>query len=128
MFNFLKKKPSDHNNKIWIKLEDLDGLTKIDELSILKSVAIFKHSTRCPISSMAMTRIEKHIKPGIIDIYLLDLIAFRDVSNAITEKYKIEHQSPQILLINKGMCFYNDSHTSITFERIVQTLDGFQNN
>ncbi len=98
----------------WNRLTSIDELEKIHSDSAEQPVVIFKHSTRCSISSAALARFERFwgdtpaIKP-----YYLDLLAHRDVSNAIAAKYGIEHQSPQALLIQKGVCVYNASHMSI---------------
>jgi len=48
--------------------------------------------------------------------YYLDLIAFRDVSNEIAQKYQIAHESPQVLIIENGKCVYDNSHININYQ------------
>lgn len=76
---------------------------------------IFKHSTRCNISSMALNRMEKtdFFESARIPFYYLDLIQFRNISNYIAEKFQVQHESPQILLIQNGKCFAHTSHNDI---------------
>jgi bacillithiol system protein YtxJ len=46
----------------------------------------------------------------------LDLIAYRPISGIIAEKFDIEHQSPQILVIDNGKCTYSATHWDISME------------
>lgn len=101
----------------WHSLDDLSELSLLVNTSLEKksTVAIFKHSTRCPISSMVKNRLEKswqNINPDT-PIYLLNLIEHRDVSSAIAEQFNIPHQSPQLLLVKSGKVVYDASHLSI---------------
>lgn len=98
----------------WSALTTVEQLNEIEEESKTHPVVIFKHSTRCSISRMALKQFEneydlhEQVKP-----YFLDLIAHRDVSNAIASKFQVTHQSPQILLIKNGKSVYDVSHDSI---------------
>ncbi len=106
-------------NMNWIELTDLQQLEQIKEQSKLQPVVIFKHSTRCSISSMAKTRLEQDPLPDEVLFYYLDLITYRPVSSQIAEDFKVYHQSPQILIIKNGECTFNVSHYGITVEKIV---------
>jgi bacillithiol system protein YtxJ len=121
-FNKNKKEKVEVN---WIQLNDINFLDKIKEESKTKPQLIFKHSTRCSISSMALNRFESNFNliADKVDAYYLDLIAFRDVSNEIANKFNVFHQSPQILLIKNGECLYDASHNSIRVDSILKTLD-----
>jgi bacillithiol system protein YtxJ len=44
----------------------------------------------------------------------LDLIRYRDLSNAIAERTGISHASPQTILLWKGEVVWDASHWSIT--------------
>lgn len=105
-------------NSDWIRLTQLDQLDEIDRSSSqsLGPVAIFKHSTRCSISSVALQRLERSEKH--IPVYYLDLIAYRQISNAIAERYNVEHESPQLLIIEGGKAIEHYSHTSIQHTQI----------
>ena len=79
---------------------------------------IFKHSIRCGTSSIAKNRLESHETLSGADFYFLDIIRQRNISNAIANQFGIEHESPQILVIKKGACIYNESHYGIEIEEI----------
>ena len=109
----------------WNKLSDLAQLDEIVKTSSEKPVLIFKHSTRCSISSSALDRIERSWKSEEVqglEPYYLDLIKFRNISGAIESKFDIEHQSPQALIIKNGSCVYHASHYDIRYPELLKHL------
>lgn len=96
----------------WNRLETIEGLNDIISKSFNAPQVLFKHSTRCSISSMALSRISIGIKE--IDFYLLDIIAYRNISSEVSERFNIIHQSPQVFIIHQGKCTYNTSHLGIS--------------
>jgi bacillithiol system protein YtxJ len=104
----------------WITLDSLQQLEQLNETSANKPQLIFKHSTRCSISTMAKNRLYKNALPEDIDFYYLDLISHRDISNKIAEQYGVHHESPQVLLIKNGKCIYNESHSGIYMDEIME--------
>ena len=102
----------------WINLNDEALLNEIKVKSAEKPQLIFKHSTRCSISSMAKNRLDRAEQPEGIDFYYLDLIANRNLSNKVAEVFDVEHESPQVLLIKNGTCIYDESHTGISIDEI----------
>jgi len=103
----------------WSELNDVSILKEIDEYSKEEPVLIFKHSTRCPISSMSLSRFERSFESeAAFKPYFLDLITYREVSNTIAEKYGVAHESPQAILIHDGKAVYHNSHNGIDFEDI----------
>lgn len=122
LFSFGKKQSA---NKIdWKVLKEENTLNEIVELSKNTPVMILKHSTRCSISSMALSRIESNwdFTEEEIIAYYLDLIQYRNISNAIADKFKIMHQSPQILVIKNGECILDASHNSINVNSIREVI------
>jgi len=73
----------------WIALTELNQLNEIVELSNTKPVLIFKHSTRCGISTMALKHFENDfdIPASKIDLYFLDLLQNRAISAEIASKF-----------------------------------------
>ena len=106
------------NMKInWISLQDLGQLNQIMTVSNEKPVVIFKHSTRCSVSRMALKQFENEYSIGdSVDIYFLDLLEHRAISNEIAARFNVVHQSPQLLLIKDGKSVYNVSHSDIDAE------------
>lgn len=107
----------------WLPLTQSSQLDEIASLSNEKNVVIFKHSTRCSISTMAQGRLDRSDDIPEVPFYFLDLIAHRDISNEIAERFHIHHESPQIILIHKGECVYAESHNGIRMEEIIEQLE-----
>lgn len=106
----------------WIDLTCADQLTDIKEISKTRPQVIFKHSTRCSISSMAKYRLESSSQPESGDFYFLDLLKYRPLSNFIAADFNVEHASPQILLIKNSICVYEESHGGIQMDEIVEQI------
>jgi bacillithiol system protein YtxJ len=109
----------------WEKLDSLETLELATKESFNQPVLLFKHSTTCSISNTALNRFErkwndekaKSLKP-----YYLDLLKLRPISHEIAQKFNIQHESPQALLIKDGKCIYNASHFDISFDEIVEKI------
>jgi len=109
----------------WIALTSLAQLDEITALSNQRPVLIFKHSTRCNISSAALGRLERAwtaLDDTAHTVYFLDLLKHREISNAIAERYGVEHQSPQALVIRNGKCVQESAHFGITYNELVTAL------
>lgn len=109
----------------WKKLEHITQIKDIKEESIQQPIMIFKHSTRCSISAMAWNRLKSNwtaedsikIKP-----YYLDLITYREISEAITQEFNVYHESPQVIIIKEGKATYNSSHMGINYKEILSQV------
>ena len=110
----------------WLPIESLADLNKAVEDSDLeetKAVLIFKHSTRCAISSTAKFRLESFWENDInFPVYFIDLLKFRLLSNEISERFSVHHESPQVLVIKNGKCIFNASHLSISVKDILAVV------
>jgi bacillithiol system protein YtxJ len=104
----------------WIQLTDELQLNDLKEKSKGRNQLIFKHSTRCSISSVAKGRLERSDAPANIDFYLLDLLKHKNISARIAEDFAVYHESPQILLIKNGECVYDESHAGINMDDIAE--------
>lgn len=104
----------------WISLTEEHQLALIKELSKQKPQVIFKHSTRCSISGMAKNRLERSEAPENADFYYLDLIQYRHLSQKIADEFGVYHESPQVLVIKNGDCIYDESHSGISMDEIIE--------
>lgn len=95
-------------------LQTMVQLDAIDLASNTNPQLIFKHSTRCTISSGVLRKFKRKIKNRDgYDIYYLDLLRYRNLSNEIANRYGIAHQSPQLLQIVNGKAVCHASHYDI---------------
>lgn len=112
---FSSSEPKVQKTIDWQPLNDLTQISEVITRSYEKTVVIFKHSTRCNISRFALDNFEAdyHFSSEQMAPFYLDLIAFREISNEISRKFGIEHQSPQIIVIKNGRAVFAASHESI---------------
>ncbi|MES2778611.1 MAG: bacillithiol system redox-active protein YtxJ [Bacteroidota bacterium] len=107
----------------WNTLESSEQLSHITHESNEQPVLLFKHSTRCSISSAALARLERSWKEDSgIKPYYLDLLANKPLSAEIAAAFGVEHQSPQALLISNGKCVYTESHMGIDVSDMLSML------
>ena len=104
----------------WKNLQNENDLAALKERSIEIPQVIFKHSTRCSISSMAKNRLERAAPALNVEFNLLDLIKYRELSQKIADDFSVEHESPQILFIKNGECMYDESHSGISMDEIAE--------
>ncbi|GAA4282262.1 bacillithiol system redox-active protein YtxJ [Gaetbulibacter aestuarii] len=99
----------------WTPLSEASQIAEIKENSKSKTQIIFKHSTRCGISSMVMNRFKNayDLSENQADLFYLDLIENRGVSNAVADTFGIRHESPQLLIVRNGSVVKHDSHSGI---------------
>lgn len=109
----------------WNKLTQVGQIEEIKELSMTQPVLIFKHSTRCSVSSMSLDRLLRNWKPEDTEKivpYFLDLIAYRELSDRVEDEFGVPHQSPQIILIKNGVAVYDNSHFGISYPEIMEQI------
>lgn len=102
----------------WIQLINEVQLKELIQKSEEKPQVIFKHSTRCSISSVALQRLEKAEAPFDVDFFFLDLLNYRNLSSKIAETFGVSHESPQVLIIKNGECTFDESHLGISMADI----------
>jgi bacillithiol system protein YtxJ len=110
--SFLNNKSVDWPGSALETMEQLDVLLassyKVPQL-------IFKHSTRCSISSFVLNEFKSKYSFSEQDFsaWYLDLLSYRAISNAIAQQLEVTHQSPQLLVIKNGKAVAHASHEQI---------------
>ncbi|WP_115462075.1 bacillithiol system redox-active protein YtxJ [Winogradskyella aurantiaca] len=125
LFKSLFGTSSDSNNKEdlpWIPLTSESQLETLVENSNTKPQLIFKHSTRCGISRMTLNQFQAQFPESGLhaDLYYLDLLSFRSISNLVAKRFQVFHQSPQVLIIKNGIAVVNESHGAINSLNLAQ--------
>ena len=120
LFNSLFGSNGDKENKTeeklpWIMLSSISQLDEIEKKSKSRTQIIFKHSTTCGVSRMVLNGFQRNpiFLDNNADFYFLDLHRYRDISNEISAKFQVFHQSPQLLVIRNGQTVAHDSHGGI---------------
>ena len=99
----------------WISLNKSEQLNELEKKSEQKSQIIFKHSNRCGISRAVLNAFESDyaIEDKLVDLYFVNVLEHREVSNKIAATFQVVHQSPQLLIIKKGKVVHHASHGDI---------------
>jgi len=106
----------------WNKIDNEQALDEIIQTSYQEPVLLFKHSYRCSISSVALSRMEKAWSQNGIKPFLIDVINQRPISNHIAQFLNITHESPQAILLQNGEAVYNASHLEINYKDLQDAI------
>lgn len=117
---FGSSRNKEDNQKFWHRMESVHDLEGAIEVSHRQKVVVFKHSTRCFISKTVLHRFENEVEntDKSAAYYLLDLLAHRELSNKMAEVFGVEHQSPQLIVVENGKAVSSASHEAISIEII----------
>jgi len=110
----------------WEEITSLEQIDAIVKSSVSQPVIIYKHSTRCSISSMALSRLERgwnDKEMESVQTYFLNLLSYRDISQAIADAFDVQHESPQVLLIKDGKCTFHTSHMAISYQALKSQME-----
>lgn len=109
----------------WKEIKSKETIKGIEEKSRQNPVIIFKHSTRCPISSNVLGRLKRDWQEEQdldAEFYIIDIINYRDLSKAIADHFNVKHQSPQMMIIKNGQSIYDESHFDIEYDKIKEKI------
>jgi bacillithiol system protein YtxJ len=102
----------------WIPLTNEEQIQNVIESNAY--AVIYKHSTRCMVSLMALKKLKSEYKAQYdLPFYMVDVISNRAVSMSVAEKFSVEHESPQLLLVKNGSCVYDASHEDVSLKPVL---------
>lgn len=106
----------------WNNIESQKQIDEAVQASYDSYQVIFKHSTTCPISSMAKSRLESQWDLNNVEAHFLDLLSYRSLSNYIAESLSVHHESPQLILLKNGEVIHDSSHLDISVDEIKESI------
>ena len=109
------------------ELKELHTIEELDQAlsaSANQPVLLFKHSLSCPISSKAFAEFESYLQKADprISYNLITVQTAQNVSNEAASRLRIDHESPQAILVRDGRGVWNASHFGITASSIDQAI------
>lgn len=104
----------------WQEITDEDAIQHIRDLSFSQKVVIFKHSTHCFISKRVLKNFEQQVNSvqPKKKFFFLDLLKFRKISDRIAKDFGVVHESPQLIVLEKGTVIHHASHQNIDLKTI----------
>lgn len=100
------------------KITSREALDELVARSNKEPVALFKHSTTCPISASAYREMADF--PG--EVALIEVQRARDLSAEVGARTGIEHESPQVIILRNGNAVWHASHWGITSQALEQAM------
>lgn len=104
--------------KHFVKLAGSEALEELLNRSKEGPVVIFKHSTTCSVSAAAYDEMEQF--DG--EVALIEVQRARDLSREIEKKTGIPHETPQVIVIEKGKVVWNASHWKVTAQAVADAV------
>lgn len=107
-------------------IEDLDHAL---EESKERPVLFFKHSLTCPISARAFNELRSYLQRADqpVSANLITVQTARPVSDETSARLRLEHHSPQAILVRNGREVWNASHFAITAAALQQAISNYSN-
>jgi bacillithiol system protein YtxJ len=98
------------------KLESVEDLNDALRESNERPILLFKHSLTCPISSRAFNELQSYLNSADAGLsYKLIIVqTARSVSNEIASRLRLQHETPQAILVRNGREVWNASHDDVT--------------
>jgi len=127
MFNLLMQlfgSSSEENSKVsWNEFSE-DTLPDLVKASYSKVQVIYKHSTRCATSYLALKNLQLLTKEEQekADYYIVDVLRQRELSQRIAEELEVRHESPQVILLRDGNVEWHGSHYEVKAQNISMYL------
>lgn len=102
----------------FIKIETLDNLERLFSDSFNGPVVLLKHSMSCGISS----GVYREVSQVAADVNVVVVQTHRDLSNSISSRTGVRHETPQAIILVDGKPIYHASHYDIEAAHIEANL------
>ena len=105
-------------------LSDVEELERALAASDERPLLLFKHSFTCGVSAEALDELVGHLNDhkGDADYAIVNVQTHREVSNAVTRKLGVRHETPQALIIKEGRAVWSASHFRVTAHAVEAAL------
>lgn len=108
----------------WKSLSTIQEFNRLVERSKEKPALVFKHRPSSPESTQAMEALERDwtISPENLDLYVIDVMKDKEVTEAVTDMAGVMNEYPQVLLFADGVTMYDESREMISVKKIKLAL------
>ena len=108
-------------------LTSLQGLDELDRLiadSQAQPVLLFKHSYTCGISAEALDELIAHLSEdnAAVRYAMVTVQTHRELSNAVSTRLGVRHETPQALLLRNGRVVWSASHFRVNADSLAKAL------
>jgi bacillithiol system protein YtxJ len=110
------------------ELTPLRGLDELDKAltdSHAQPLLLFKHSHTCGISAEALDELLAHIgdrSPAAVKYAMVTVQTHRELSNEISKRLGVRHETPQAILVKGGQVLWSASHFRVNAAELSKAL------
>ncbi len=95
------------------------GDNALNEVLRADLAIIYKHSPLCRTSALAMRQVQDFmVRNPAVPVYTVDVIRDRKLARQLADHLGIQHESPQAIVLRKGVPSAHGSHYDITVDRL----------
>lgn len=103
-----------YTDDAFIRLDRPEQIDQLVERSFTHPVIIFKHSPACGTSAYACDELDAYRQdPSAHEVYMVDVLRDRPLSQALAARFRVHHESPQLLLLVDGKVAWHTSHYGV---------------
>ena len=97
---------------------------QVDALLEESIAVLFKHSSRCNISETAHQDVSAfEASNPQVPVYLIDVVEDRPAAQYVAEQVGVTHESPQVILLEKGRAVWHASHFDLAGEALQEQVE-----
>lgn len=101
-----------------MRVVGIEALEDLFNRSQERPIVIFKHSMTCPVSAAVYNEMEQF--DG--EVALVEVQRARELSQEIEKRTGIRHESPQVIVLEKGNAIWNASHWRVTARAVAEAV------
>lgn len=103
-------------------MDSADRIYEAEDMSQSARVLILKYSHRCVINYVMKYLLQKEWCEGEMKMktFLLNVVDNREISDDISQRYNLQHESPQALILEKGRVKASFSHGKVVYSNLKQ--------
>ena len=104
----------------WITIENQETISEINTVSQQEKILFLKYDPDCALNYVVRILLEREWIDSEMNMktYILDIKKYGDISRSVTEIYKVENETPQIIILEKGKPVFSASHGKILFSEL----------
>jgi bacillithiol system protein YtxJ len=112
-----------------IVLDSVEALERVILESEERLVLLFKHSVTCGTSAQAYDELVAHLNEGEHEAMftIVTVQTHRDISDVVTRRLSVRHETPQALLIQDRCVVWEASHFRVTAQTIEEAIKRYTN-
>ena len=106
----------------------IDGEWALQTALAAPLAVVMKDSPRCIQCAAArrqLRKLDKRVsKHGrAVDIYLLNVLEQRDLSDQLASRFGVRHESPQAFVLRRGEMLWHGDHFAVTWRKLFEALE-----